>query len=467
MNTVLRGVLERYLSERSRSSSSVSRALGKSDEWLYRILRGERRITVENLEAVVLEIGVGLDEFFVDYLKAVNSPLLEAESGHSEDPAVLLRALRGDRDPSLGWIGELCQDRVTLLQPGISFPLHANVQRLDDAREFERQAALVEAEAWLRRLHKRSQQRRRLNAEETSQLCTALGVWSSIQRAIGRSMLSVKALELVWELHGEAPMAPSYGDLLERTAVTLHHFGYTALGCPLMQRSFAVAAFEDEQRKLRAHLGLAIFAFHSGYVIEAQQVFLQIRQHPEADDLRVASATSFLARIEEEGGRLEEATRYLDHLEPRLASLPLYMQLALLWRRSRLLKAAGALTPARRIYEQLVASSRFLIGPVDRAVLLLHLVEVLVELEDFEALESVVPKVASLLEDLEDTPLARKVMSLLLLTLRQGDELDTSSIRTMRSALENGGPCDDYPIGSMSGRTFGMSSSSADSGASS
>ena len=124
MNAILRGLLARQLEKRSRTPASVSKALGRNPSWLYRILSGERRITVDSLEAALLEIGVGLDEFFAEYLRKVCSPHLVTKSGYSEDPHLILRALRGRKDPDLDWIGEFSSDRVTPLQPGKSFSLH-------------------------------------------------------------------------------------------------------------------------------------------------------------------------------------------------------------------------------------------------------------------------------------------------------------------------------------------------------
>lgn len=436
MNPVLRSLLTRELERRSRTPASVSRALGKNPSWLYRILSGERRITVASLEEVVLELGLGLDEFFAEYLQVVCSPHMVTKSGHAEEPQMILRALRGPRDPDLGWISELSRNRVTPLQPGQSFPIHAKVRRLDDAREFDRHAALVDAEAWLRSFHARSKQRR-LSARETSQLCTALGVWSSVQRSLGKQAHGAKVLELAWGLHGTVVSSSSSGDLLERTAMSLHQFGYSDLGLPLMQRAFAIATFEpdEEQTQARRTLGVGILAFHSGESRQALGALTQTLEHPGADSLRIAAATGLLARISEREGELEKARRLLGQLLPRWGELPVYVQHSILGHQARILRAAGDLSAARSAYEQLLEHSYPLLAGIDRASIVLHLAEVLLELGLARELCTLSQHLNGLLVELEDTPAARKIIGGLLLAIRRGEEILLADLREMQRQL--------------------------------
>ncbi|MEM8997024.1 MAG: hypothetical protein AAGF23_19730, partial [Acidobacteriota bacterium] len=398
---------------------------------------GERRVAIDSLENIVLEIGLGLDEFFAEYLREVCSPHLVTKSGHGEDPQLILRALRGGKDPDLGWIGEIPPDRVSPLRPGQSFPIHATAGRLDDAREFDRHAALVDAEAWLRSLVRRTEYRR-LSPEETSHLCTALGVWASIQRALGHHARGVKALELAWRLHGEVLSAPSCGDLLERTSMAVYEHGFPVLATPFMQRALAVAnQWEDQRREIKALLGCAILAFRSGEHSLTVKICTRILKHPGADTIRKTGATSFLALAYEQVEELEKAAECLRQAtfvdEP---GLPPLARLSLLGLRARLLKSLGNLEPARALYEKILEASRPHASPRYRGFVLLHLAEILVELNDPSFAERLSREVESLVSELEDTPASRAIMAGLLSALRRGEQPTSRSITEMRAQLE-------------------------------
>ena len=435
MNPEFRRVLKQQIKQRGHTMASIASALGRSRAWLQRLMAGTRNLREDHLHEILGVLDMSLEELFATYLQEVAAPEPTIQADFSQRPARLLRSLRGRRDPDLGWLERFREISLAPVTRDSWFPLHPRVGRLDDAREHDRQAALVEADSWLRSLYRLAGERR-LRPEKTSHLCSALGVWSSIQCALGHLTLATKSLELAFSLHGHAPSVPSWGDLLERTARVAYEYGYPLAGFPLMQQALTIASSGgDPGREVRAMLGLGSLAYRTGQRELARSLFQRILEHPAADPQRTAGAISFLALDAEREGELERATQHLARLAPVLSELPARHRLSLLGRQAHILAEAGELESARALYEQVLQQCRPHFSPIDRSLALLHLLEVLALLGNHDMVLHHARNLNDLLAELEDTPLAREVLNALALAIRQGETLHAERLTETRQRL--------------------------------
>ncbi|MEO1082756.1 MAG: helix-turn-helix transcriptional regulator [Acidobacteriota bacterium] len=436
MNPEFRKVLKGQFAKRGRSMASVSTALGKSRPWLQRLLAGTRKLREDHLNAILDELGVSLEELFAEYLRETSSPQLALKSDWSLNPALILRALRVENDPDLDWIDSFRSLSMAPVALDSQFALHPKVARIDDIREFDRQAALVEARSWLQSILRRARGRR-LSPEETAHACSALGVWASIQRTLGRQNLAAKTLELALEVHGYAPSSASWGDLLERTATTVYEFGYPLVGYPLMQQALAIAtATNDPQKILRTTFRTGVLAYRSGQREMARALFRKVADDSQSDQLRLAGAISYLAFDYKERSKLQEAIEQLERLTPFLPELPIGNRLFLLGQQANILAELGQLEAAQLIYERILEQCRPHFSPIDTAIALLYLLEILARRGRQDLFVHHARRIHDLLSELDDTPLARDVLRTLLLAVRRNENLEAAQIAGLREQFQ-------------------------------
>ncbi|MEM1182145.1 MAG: hypothetical protein AAGM22_27605, partial [Acidobacteriota bacterium] len=415
---------------------SVAEALGRTRAWLQRLIAGTRPLTLQHLESILGEIGTTEEEFLAEYLRQAQSPQLAIQSDALLNPTLLLRALRGDANTSLGWPEAFRNANCTRPSPGDNFPLHPRVRRIDDAREHDRYSALAESEDWLRSFLRRSHQRR-LTANETAQLSTALGVWSSLQRALGEQRRGALALELAWDLNGEAPSSPSRGDLLERTSIAVADFGFPKLGSPFMQQALAIAiTSEDAHCRAKRLLGIGLLQYRLEEMQLATQTFIRVLSHPGTDSIRGVAAASYLALIYEGQGKLQKAWDTLEQIGHGLTDIAPRAQLWPLGIQARVLRGLGKLAESKVIWEEILALSPRFLSPLDQAATLVQLAEVLAELGQSGDLRTHLHHFKRLAIELEDTPLARVVLKTLQATVQSGEAITLASVRQVQAQLQ-------------------------------
>ena len=435
MQEILHFVLQQTIDRSGFTVPEITEKLGRERSWLYRLLNRSRPVRIEHAEEIYAALGHPIAQYFVACLNRLNSPHVAAKSDLASNPSVLLRILRGESNPDLGWLEQFRSRRVSQPDGSASYRLHPKVRRIDDAREFNRQAALVDVERWLRSFERRCR-RRRITMQETSQLATALGVWASIQRVNGHQALGLKALELAWELHGDNPWIASTGDLLERSSTAVYKYGYPLLGVPLMQRAHGIVSMlGDPDGEAKTMLGLGILAFRTGNGEGARSAFEQVLEHPGADSFRRVAAGNYLAMAFEASGALEQARSHLNELASYLPDLPIAAQLPIRAVEARVLQHLGDLEGALAIHEDVFAKAQQHYSPLNRAVALLHLVETQMQLGRVGMLSSYSGHLAVLIGELEETPLSREILKSLLLRIRTDRKLAAEEIVRMREEI--------------------------------
>ncbi|MEM7517696.1 MAG: hypothetical protein AAF368_12340, partial [Planctomycetota bacterium] len=100
--------------------------------------------------------------------------------------------------------------------------------------------------------------------------------------------------------------------------------------------------------------------------------------------------------------------------------------------RARVLAQAGELSAAAKLFEQLLSAARLHLSPLHQGFVALQLAEVLLSLEDFEALRGLAIQVDTLAPELEDTPLAQSILLSFCTALKRGEILAVESLKSMQ-----------------------------------
>lgn len=214
--------------------------------------------------------------------------------------------------------------------------------------------------------------------------------------------------------------------------MAVSEYGFPVLGTPLMQRALAIAVqHQDDYRQTKALLGLGILASRSGDSELAKSTLHQLLDRPGVDRLRFVGAATFLALGYERQGQLEAATQVLNRIES-ITDLPHRAQHSVLGCRARVLAQAGELAAAKELFEELLAAARPHLSPLHRGFIVLQFAEVLLRLEDFQTLRGLASQVDTLSAELEDTPLAQRILLSFCTALKHGEALAVESLRSMQ-----------------------------------
>lgn len=394
-------LLRRYIQQRGQFAGNVSEALGHHRSWLPKVLRGKLQLTLEHIEAVLDEIEVSPADFFADCLSNASAGLPPSQEGVVfQRPEYLLKGLLHSDSDEIERVPGLdrWRERAQLPpSPGASFDLDRRVQEIDDLREHDADAAIVEAKLWLDQLYKRCAQRR-LEAQDAVRVASALGVWASALRVRGHIEAAARVLLEAFTLHGRATSSPTYADLLERLTLLLRDAGYSSWALDPIQRAYAIFEISEiGAREARALLVMGLIHVYLGHSEQAERVFLRCLEHKDADLIRRAGAAINLVVTYEKAGRLEKASTVLQLIERNQDLLPQTWRSAVQGARGRILHQQGLPTEASRHLYLALSVADGHIAPCSQFLLALDLAAVLVDLGHFRELRELAASQSRLL----------------------------------------------------------------------
>ena len=413
--------------------AEVARRVGKSRAWLTKILHGERRIAADMIDEVLKAAEVDLHVFWRAYLESLGSARPLQEVLDNQSPELLLRAIRQGRSARSETLEAVASSTFPALLPEGQYEIDPRAEEIDSLRESNPAYALAEAEHWVRELHLQGLSKR-MDASDTVQMATRLGVWGSALRVRGQTHLAAQALELALKLHGKATASATYADLLERSAFILKGFGYLTVAVGMTQRAVGIfSTLHDERRRARSILALGILHFYRGEDDLAEFYFSSMLKIRDTASIQRAAATVNLAVIYEKKKCWGKAIATLEEFVGFEASTPpvwVCLSRGLL---GRILAQSGSLEEGAERFRSCKHLRRNHLSPEKSFLFFLDFATVLIELGQLEELKNEAREQAEMLALLENTPISKRVAEAFLVSVAVGKSLDQSLVRDVAS----------------------------------
>lgn len=357
------------------SLADVGRRLSPSGNsgWLSLGLLGKRKLSIPRIRQILDAIGVGEGEFFQEYASQVSPIDVEIRAARPQD---LLRRARGGQGVRSDLLARVTEQSIQPIREGALYSVPERSREIDAIRESSRDTANFHAEIWVLGLLRDATTGSGLVEAKVAELASALGVWGSLQRLLGRAVASARALEIALDLHGINHWSPAYADLLERAGMTLRELGAIEDGLGLVRDAAALFRVHgDSWSESKALLMLGVLAYHSGKPSVAKVAYERCIE-AGADDRRRSSAIIGLAAVANEEGQFDESEAYLREARS-IEGLPPRIELQIRWQSALLAVRRGQHESAADDLESLLQEALDHCEPIDLFLLFFDLAEVL------------------------------------------------------------------------------------------
>ena len=252
----------------------------------------------------------------------------------------------------------------------------------------------------------------------------ALAVYASTQRAQGRTGVAARALHLAVGLARGLSDHEKLADLLLRGGYLLRESGKYDAAMILLRESLELYSERgDDFGVAKAHMERGFVFFEAGDPDRAEKVLLvalkgfQAHQDPPVQYL--VSTCTFLARVVEEGGRIDEAQVWLEKAIKFAPSSNALMRAQLIWQCASLQAERRDYTRAEVWFRRAVGEFEKLSMPKYSAMASIRLIDALLALGKLEEAQTLAKQMAGIL------------------TLFRGDDLvEASILKLTRAALE-------------------------------
>ncbi|MEM9557257.1 MAG: hypothetical protein AAGC60_23565 [Acidobacteriota bacterium] len=389
IDELIRFWLSRKLKKKRKSAAQVSSALRGDGgrNYLGRKIRGDQKLTTEDLTSVAEFLEISTEEFSVDLVATVapqrladsvlQAPMHLAPSRYSK---ILLQLAAPKPDPEAT---RLLSDAVPeyYREP---IPRHLNVlpsrtvhkllQQIDEhpkvAFELAKKEVLTSASSSPGG-----------KPEAVLEHASLLNAWAVAARRVGRVSLAAILTAEALELHGSANLSRTYPPLLRTLIAILDEIGEQEYAMAAAQHCILHSWFaEDGEGVAKSALALSRVHLRAGDFELAIRALSSEALAPEGTRFRV---NINLAYAFFQQGKLNEAQSLLDQIEPASK----YETLHKMHLSAKLLSRRAPVSATLQAYEELIEASAHHLQPSYRLMLFLELVPLLREYGQVSAIK--------------------------------------------------------------------------------